>query len=343
MPPKRRVNDDPRTRHDTRLKRRARPEPAGSFQHPTPISTPAGSTEQLTGPRVSFGQGNELSLGQTSTYSSRNSPARHVSPRRPGGTTETVHPASNGNTSDPASQRLLSEELASTNNQRSNTRQWNGGLPSPARTSSSRSRSDPQTQHAPPAAAAYRTTAREHERQNSASILSDFSNSSNNDNEEQQDENLCNRVHYLRARIYDFALLFVRERSPADGLLDELCENVENAQLLRYIGCLALAGPKGVQSWRDLLEDKETLKALIIGIVSTALKEHVFSALWFGATPDQEQELHDLQERQKQGDGKNQIQVMMMAYDRTDLSQVIKGQSHVQHAAKDSALPTYTT
>lgn len=338
MPPKRRVNDDPRARHDTRLKRRARPEPAGPFQHPTPTSTPAGSTEQLTGPRVSFGQGNHLFLGQTSTYSSRNSPLRHVSPRRPGGATETVHPNSNGNSSDPASQQLLSEELASTNNQRSNTGQWNGGLPSPARTSSSRSRSDPQTQHAPPVAAAHRPTATEHTKQNPWSILSDPSN-----NEEQQDEDVCNRVHYLRARICDFALLFVREGSVADNLLDELCKNVENAQLLRYIGCLALAGSKGVQSWRDLLEDKETLKALIIGIVSTALKEHVFSALWFGATPDQEQELHNLQERQKEGDGKNRIQVMMMAYDRTDLSQVIKGQSHVQHAAKDSVLPANTT
>lgn len=83
--------------------------------------------------------------------------------------------------------------------------------------------------------------------------------------------------------VYDFALEFVStmtsHRAGTYGLVYELCGNVEIAQLLSYIGCLALAGPKGVQSWHELLEDKEPLQALIVGIVGAALKEHLFSEL----------------------------------------------------------------
>jgi hypothetical protein len=43
---------------------------------------------------------------------------------------------------------------------------------------------------------------------------------------------------------------------------------------------------------------------LIVGIIGTALKEHVFSELWFGGTDDEIRALEELQEKQKHDEGK---------------------------------------
>ena len=45
--------------------------------------------------------------------------------------------------------------------------------------------------------------------------------------------------------------------------------------------------------------------ALIVGIVGTALKEHVFSELWFGGTDEEVRALEELQEKQKHGEGES--------------------------------------
>jgi hypothetical protein len=46
-----------------------------------------------------------------------------------------------------------------------------------------------------------------------------------------------------------------------------------------------------------LLVNAESRASLMVGIIGTALKEHVFSALWFGGTEKQIEELENQQEQ----------------------------------------------
>jgi hypothetical protein len=113
-------------------------------------------------------------------------------------------------------------------------------------------------------------------------------------------------VHMLRASILDFAQRLVDNNSGTfrkEHCLEDLCSDVRHAQLVRYIGCLAQGGPNREQSWQELLANPECRVALVVGIIGTALKEHVFSELWFGGTDEQVEELEKLQERQKHGEG----------------------------------------
>ncbi|KXT05222.1 hypothetical protein AC578_8417 [Pseudocercospora eumusae] len=75
----------------------------------------------------------------------------------------------------------------------------------------------------------------------------------------------------------------------------DLLAKAENAQLVRYIGCLAIGGAKGEAGWEELVSDQACRKALVVGIVGRALKEHVFGSLWFGATADQLKQLEDME------------------------------------------------
>ncbi|KAM0720156.1 hypothetical protein Q7P37_004292 [Cladosporium fusiforme] len=125
--------------------------------------------------------------------------------------------------------------------------------------------------------------------------------------EEERDLEVCRRVHGLRALVVEFAEKFAsgfkKRQIRPDGLTRHLCRNAGNAQLIRYIGCLAYGGPNGVRDWDNLLAGPETVEALVIGIISTALKEHVFSALWLGGTIEQIEMLEKLEDAQKEGDG----------------------------------------
>ena len=124
--------------------------------------------------------------------------------------------------------------------------------------------------------------------------------------ETRRDNEVCRRVHELRAIVVDTAQSLVYANNGTvrkERCLEDLCGDVRNAQLVRYIGCLAQGGPKREESWRELLIDPECRVALVVGIIGTALKEHVFSELWFGGTDEQIEELEKLQERQKDGEG----------------------------------------
>lgn len=125
--------------------------------------------------------------------------------------------------------------------------------------------------------------------------------------EETRDREVCRRVHDIRALILKFAREFangpLQSHIRAQGLTSRLCRNPENTHLIRYIGCLAHGGPNGVEDWDNLLAGSETMAALIIGIISTALKEHIFSALWLGGTTEQIEELEMLEHRQRVNDG----------------------------------------
>lgn len=125
--------------------------------------------------------------------------------------------------------------------------------------------------------------------------------------EAQKDTEVCRRVHKLRAQIEDFAWAYTSlvTKSSRRPSVEILCGDISNAKLVRYIGFLAQGGANGLESWRELLTDGDCMIALIVGIIGMALKEHVFAALWFGGTPAQIQELEQLEEEEKEDDGKS--------------------------------------
>lgn len=110
------------------------------------------------------------------------------------------------------------------------------------------------------------------------------------------DTKFCERMYALRDSVENFARLFPAMQDEA--FFDELVHS-DHAELIWYIGCLSLAGDEGEASWKKLLADGECRKALVVGIVGRAVKEDVFSALYFGP-PDhlvrelQEQEILDV-------------------------------------------------
>ncbi|KAK4542794.1 hypothetical protein LTR36_006170 [Oleoguttula mirabilis] len=108
------------------------------------------------------------------------------------------------------------------------------------------------------------------------------------------DARVCNNMHELRNAVKGFADAFPvpRPRASASGRegFGQLLRS-SNEHTVRYVGCLALGGKNGEDSWRELLRDVECRKALVFGIIGRALKESVFSELWFGATEEQHKEL----------------------------------------------------
>ncbi|KAF2770242.1 hypothetical protein EJ03DRAFT_335668 [Teratosphaeria nubilosa] len=100
------------------------------------------------------------------------------------------------------------------------------------------------------------------------------------------------------------------EGFPQDSLTDVSETGLKRALLgpkahlntIRYIGSLALAGPKGMESWMQLLRGPDTRQALVMGIIGRALKEHVFSDLWFGGLEAEKKELDKI-DRDLAGDG----------------------------------------
>ncbi|KAF7186014.1 hypothetical protein HII31_12643, partial [Pseudocercospora fuligena] len=81
----------------------------------------------------------------------------------------------------------------------------------------------------------------------------------------------------------------------APTFFKDLLTKPENAQLVRYTGCLAIGGSKGEAGWEELLSDQACRKALVVGVVGRALKEHVLGSLRFGATVDQLKQLEDME------------------------------------------------
>ncbi|EME82946.1 uncharacterized protein MYCFIDRAFT_90185 [Pseudocercospora fijiensis CIRAD86] len=103
-------------------------------------------------------------------------------------------------------------------------------------------------------------------------------------------------------------------RSPTKNLLGK----PENAQVVRYIGCLAIGGPKGEDGWAELLADQGCRKALVVGIIGRALKEHVFGSLWFGATAEQLTRLEDME--------RSRVMMDKDGFSRTKMrAEVVKG------------------
>lgn len=124
--------------------------------------------------------------------------------------------------------------------------------------------------------------------------------------EAEQDEEVCRRVHKLRAQVIDFAHAYVRDVNKSKRRLsvEYLCSDIDNAKLVRYTGYLAQGGANAIVSWDQLLNNAECLTALIVGIVGSALKKHVFSALWFGGSDEEIAILENYQQKEIDEDGK---------------------------------------
>lgn len=117
-------------------------------------------------------------------------------------------------------------------------------------------------------------------------------------NDHGEDERLCISMQNLVRQVAVVAEILSEYPDDRSGILDALLDDTDNAQVVRYIGCLAMGGSKGKRGWEELLADEACRKALFVGIIGRALKEHVFGSLWFGASPAQLKKLQEMEQGQ---------------------------------------------
>lgn len=120
------------------------------------------------------------------------------------------------------------------------------------------------------------------------------------------DETICKMIEQIKTDIQDLVEQFppVREHDGRDILQQLLVP--ENAQLVRYIGCLAQAGPTVDAGWRDVLSGqgaRSSRNAIVFAVVGAVLKEHVFSELFIAAPPAFQQTLATMERRETHSDG----------------------------------------
>lgn len=90
------------------------------------------------------------------------------------------------------------------------------------------------------------------------------------------------------------------------------CNSRENIQafigaqpyeLIRHAAIVGVGGPGGDEGWEELFNEPVLRQALVCGIISRALKEHVLSSLAFGAPQDFLMELRVMEDEQSGRDG----------------------------------------
>lgn len=126
--------------------------------------------------------------------------------------------------------------------------------------------------------------------------------------EDAEDADILGRLTELRRGTLEFCNDFFNFRIDVTPL--ELAGSAFiNAppELIRYVGYTAIGGPKGRQGWEELLVDKVLRKALVYGIISRVLKEHVLSSLCFGASTRLMEELEDMERQQVDEDGMSDL------------------------------------
>ena len=121
------------------------------------------------------------------------------------------------------------------------------------------------------------------------------------------DDVICEMMERLKAEIEVLAESFPRvgECTVLEDLLVP-----DNAELVRYIGCLAQGGPSHIAGWRDVLSGnsiKSSRNAIVYGIIGRALKEHVFGELYFGASGVLAKKLNQMESDQINNDGRRSV------------------------------------
>ena len=119
------------------------------------------------------------------------------------------------------------------------------------------------------------------------------------------DSEICSQMDAIRTLSLELAnsLPPIPSEHKASALSQLL--RPENAQLVRYIGCLSLGDKTFTRGWRVLLADTTCRSALVLGIIGRALKEHVFSVLYFGGDPKLVEKLEKMEREEVHMDGKS--------------------------------------
>lgn len=123
-------------------------------------------------------------------------------------------------------------------------------------------------------------------------------------------EETCQRMDELRSMVRTFAQSFPPVPDHHKHNVVGQLMKPENDQLIRYIGCLAMGGTNGIEGWRAVLSSTTCRHALVFGIIGRALKEAVFSELYFGAQPELAQKLSKMEREQAIQDGTHDAQML---------------------------------
>ena len=78
----------------------------------------------------------------------------------------------------------------------------------------------------------------------------------------------------------------------------------ENKRLVRYVGYLTNSGAGRQLYWANLFFNTVRRRGLVVGIISHALREHVFEDLWFGGSEEEKAELFKMEVDQVDDNGK---------------------------------------
>ncbi|QIW97913.1 hypothetical protein AMS68_003431 [Peltaster fructicola] len=105
------------------------------------------------------------------------------------------------------------------------------------------------------------------------------------------EEAICQQLHSLRARIVSFSGLFVLPVVHRTRPLDALLSSAANRVTVAFASALLLGGPDGKESWERFFDDTPSVQALVVGLVTRALKQLVFDVLHFGATETEQKRL----------------------------------------------------
>ena len=123
------------------------------------------------------------------------------------------------------------------------------------------------------------------------------------------DESVCAYMQDVRSNIISVTDLFEPMAQQGTAEFMEALLTPHNERLVRYVGCIAMGGPKGENGWHELFQDSDCMKGLVFGVIGRALKEHVFDALWFGASEAQEKKLLEWEIDHVQDEGKHRNEI----------------------------------
>lgn len=112
------------------------------------------------------------------------------------------------------------------------------------------------------------------------------------------DQSICEQVNSLKQTNWDFAECFPsRPKKARSDVLSQLLQ-LQNEHLVRYVGCIAMGGKNGAEGWQKLFTDDVSRKGVVWGVLGRALKENVFDEVYFGAWPELEAKLKQMEREQ---------------------------------------------
>lgn len=117
------------------------------------------------------------------------------------------------------------------------------------------------------------------------------------------DEDMCEQIDSLKQQIAHFVDDFPpRPKKAKSDVLSQLLQ-AENEILVRYVGSIAMGDGNGAEGWQEVLTDNASRSAVVWGVLGKALKDNVFDELYFGAWPELQAKLEQMERGQAQQDG----------------------------------------